>query len=294
MRKPARQRAVRPATAQEVFMSKAEAIRVKSSVQMLIRHALAVILTSKVEFMLQHHHPVPEGRMFCTACHDMHGKDVGATGGTMLLGKDERCFKCHKEMRGPFVFEHEAMREGCPVCHTPHGSINDKLLVAGPTITCVRCHIEDKHGAVYGCRCGTSTALTATQGCMVLTMPHHHCVIKPLIYSEFKKKETENSGASNMKQRTEWKIAAIIIIGLVIFEGFAWAAEVNEPDKSYKGEVQFRYDWIGVNKDRGRFREDNWMTDGSTGGLDWLHIESTRPDKNGYEWLLEGRATARL
>ena len=102
-------------------------------------------LNVKGEFMLQHHHPVPEGRMFCTACHDMHGKDVEATGGKLLLGKDERCFKCHKEMRGPFVFEHEAMREGCPVCHTPHGSINDKLLVAGPTITCLRCHINDKH-----------------------------------------------------------------------------------------------------------------------------------------------------
>lgn len=92
-----------------------------------------------------------------------------------------------------------------------------------------------------------------------------------------------------MKQRNEWKIAAIII-GLVIFEGLARAADVNEPDKAYKGEVQFRYDWLGVNKDRGRFREDNWMTDSSTGGLDWLHLESTRPDINGYEFTLDGRA----
>ena len=106
-------------------------------------------LNVKGQFMLEHHHPVPEGRMFCTDCHDMHGKDVRATGGSMLLGKNDKCFKCHKEMRGPFVFEHEAMREGCPVCHTPHGSINDKLLVAGPTVTCVRCHIEDNHGKVH-------------------------------------------------------------------------------------------------------------------------------------------------
>ena len=87
--------------------------------------------------------------MFCTDCHDMHGKDVRATGGNMLLGQDEACFKCHKEVRGPFVFEHEAMREGCAVCHNPHGSINDKLLVAGPTITCIRCHIESKIGDVH-------------------------------------------------------------------------------------------------------------------------------------------------
>ena len=111
-------------------------------------------LDVKGKFMLQHHHPVLEGRMFCADCHNMHGSDVQATGGKMLLGAgvsglDEKCFKCHKEQRGPFVFEHEAMREGCAVCHTPHGSINDKLLVAGPTITCIRCHIDDKHGAVH-------------------------------------------------------------------------------------------------------------------------------------------------
>ncbi len=98
-------------------------------------------LDVKGKFMLQHHHPVPEGRMTCSDCHNMHGKDVRATGGAMLLGQDEACFKCHKEQRGPFVFEHEAMREGCSICHTPHGSITDKLLVAGKTITCVRCHI---------------------------------------------------------------------------------------------------------------------------------------------------------
>jgi predicted CXXCH cytochrome family protein len=111
-------------------------------------------LDVKGKFMLQHHHPVPEGRMFCYDCHDMHGSDVRATGGKMLLGagllgRDEKCFKCHKEMKGPFVFEHEAMREGCSVCHTPHGSINDKLLVAGQTITCVRCHIEGSGGEFH-------------------------------------------------------------------------------------------------------------------------------------------------
>jgi predicted CXXCH cytochrome family protein len=97
------------------------------------------------KFRLQHHHPVPEGRMSCTDCHSMHGEDVRATGGEGLLGmgidsKNEKCFKCHKEMRGPFVFEHDAMREGCASCHNPHGSTYDKLLVAGQTVTCLRCH----------------------------------------------------------------------------------------------------------------------------------------------------------
>jgi predicted CXXCH cytochrome family protein len=58
------------------------------------------------------------------------------------LGEDEKCFACHKEQRGPFVFVHDAMREGCSSCHNPHGSINEKLLIAGQTTTCIRCHWE--------------------------------------------------------------------------------------------------------------------------------------------------------
>ena len=99
-------------------------------------------LDIKGKFQLQHHHPVPEGFMSCVDCHNMHGSDVRATGGESLLMQDDKCFRCHKEKRGPFVFEHDAMREGCQVCHNPHGSISDKLLVAGQTTTCLRCHWE--------------------------------------------------------------------------------------------------------------------------------------------------------
>ena len=97
-------------------------------------------LDIKGKFLLQHSHPVLQGRMTCSDCHSMHGRDVRATGAEMLLGKDEKCFTCHKDQRGPFIFEHDAMREGCQVCHNPHGSISDKMLVAGQTTTCIRCH----------------------------------------------------------------------------------------------------------------------------------------------------------
>ncbi len=107
-------------------------------------------LDIKGKFMLQHHHPVPEGLMSCSNCHSLHGKDVRATGGESLLTQDEKCFGCHKDQRGPFVFEHEAMREGCQVCHNPHGSINDKLLVAGQTTTCIRCHWQSDFNTVSG------------------------------------------------------------------------------------------------------------------------------------------------
>jgi len=96
----------------------------------------------KGQFMLQHHHPVLEGKMSCSDCHGMHGRNVRSSGGRMLLGENEACFSCHQERRGPFVFEHDAVRDGCQTCHNPHGSINDKLLVAGQSITCLRCHWE--------------------------------------------------------------------------------------------------------------------------------------------------------
>ncbi len=97
-------------------------------------------LNIKGKFMLQHHHPVREGIMTCSDCHSMHGRDVRATGRQLLLGSDEKCFKCHKDQKGPWVFVHDAMRDGCSSCHNPHGSINDKLLVAGQSTTCIRCH----------------------------------------------------------------------------------------------------------------------------------------------------------
>ena len=126
-------------------------------------------LDVKAKFMLQHHHPVPEGAMFCSSCHNMHGKDVTASGGAMLLGQWERCFTCHKDKRGPFVFEHDAMRDGCGSCHNPHGSINDKLLTAGQSITCLRCHWEsgfNTANATLGGHDHSSHNVAAGQDCV--------------------------------------------------------------------------------------------------------------------------------
>ena len=54
----------------------------------------------------------------------------------------ETCVKCHVEKRGPFVFEHPAVKvEGCVTCHNPHGSTNRMLLVRreGRQL-CLQCH----------------------------------------------------------------------------------------------------------------------------------------------------------
>ena len=103
---------------------------------------LSCHLDIKGKFSLQHHHPVPEGRMNCSDCHGFHGTKAQTKMVADLKRDDETCFKCHKETKGPFVFEHEAMREGCQSCHNPHGSVQDKLLVAGQDTTCLRCHYD--------------------------------------------------------------------------------------------------------------------------------------------------------
>ncbi|HEX9780537.1 MAG TPA: cytochrome c3 family protein [bacterium] len=96
----------------------------------------------KMQFRMTHHHPVLEGKMSCADCHDAHATDVRPWSATSLHGTNEACFKCHKEQRGPFVFEHEALREGCTECHQVHGSINDKMLVARDANLCLRCHTQ--------------------------------------------------------------------------------------------------------------------------------------------------------
>lgn len=34
------------------------------------------------------------------------------------------------------------MAEGCVACHAPHGSVNQKMLVARDANLCLRCHLE--------------------------------------------------------------------------------------------------------------------------------------------------------
>ena len=99
-------------------------------------------LDKKAEFRLPYRHPVIEGKMACADCHSSHGLDARPWTTTSLDGANGTCFKCHKEQRGPFVFEHEALREGCTTCHKVHGSINDKMLIARDANLCLRCHAQ--------------------------------------------------------------------------------------------------------------------------------------------------------
>ena len=99
-------------------------------------------LDKKAEFRLPYHHPLLEGKMGCTDCHSPHGEDVRPWSATTLKDINEACFRCHKEQRGPFVWEHEALREGCTTCHKVHGSIHEKMLLARDSNLCLRCHTQ--------------------------------------------------------------------------------------------------------------------------------------------------------
>lgn len=99
-------------------------------------------LDKKAESRLPFRHPIAEGKMACADCHNSHGTDARPWSSTSLEGINGKCFECHKEQRGPFVFEHEAVSEGCTTCHKVHGSIHDKMLIARDNNLCLRCHTQ--------------------------------------------------------------------------------------------------------------------------------------------------------
>jgi predicted CXXCH cytochrome family protein len=94
------------------------------------------------QFALPSHHPVPEGRLGCTECHSPHRGSIYRGGGTTLVSENESCLRCHPAQRGPFVFEHEAVRDGCATCHRAHGSVNAKLLSVRDSNLCFKCHFQ--------------------------------------------------------------------------------------------------------------------------------------------------------
>jgi DmsE family decaheme c-type cytochrome len=84
------------------------------------------------------HHPIGEGKVVCSDCHNPHGSP-----GPKLLKKNttnETCFLCHAEKRGPFLWEHQPATEDCANCHTPHGSNITPLLKSRPPFLCQECH----------------------------------------------------------------------------------------------------------------------------------------------------------
>ncbi len=99
-------------------------------------------LDKRGEFSLPNSHPVLAGQIGCADCHNLHEGDAIKGAGASLESMNETCTKCHTAQKGPFVFEHGAMKEGCVACHAPHGSVNQKMLLSRDANLCLRCHLE--------------------------------------------------------------------------------------------------------------------------------------------------------
>lgn len=99
-------------------------------------------LDKKGQFSLPYTHPVLAGKMTCSDCHNPHKGNAIKGGGTQLKGMNEICFECHTQQRGPFVFPHDAVSEGCTMCHSVHGSVNQKMLTERNSNLCLKCHFQ--------------------------------------------------------------------------------------------------------------------------------------------------------
>jgi DmsE family decaheme c-type cytochrome len=90
------------------------------------------------------HMPVREDKLSCSSCHNVHGAanvKLLKAGGTVF----ESCVTCHAEKRGPTLWEHAPVTENCVTCHDPHGSNNERMLVAKQPFLCQRCHVTSRH-----------------------------------------------------------------------------------------------------------------------------------------------------
>lgn len=112
----------------------------------------------KPAFNMPFHHKVNEGLVGCSDCHNPHGT-FGNNNLKSTADMNAVCTKCHTETRGPFVFEHAAVKaEGCVGCHTPHGSQNARLLNM-PNINglCNQCHSPVANVTVHGLDAGSAS-----------------------------------------------------------------------------------------------------------------------------------------
>jgi DmsE family decaheme c-type cytochrome len=94
------------------------------------------------------HHPIREGRISCSDCHNAHGSTTEAM--ITEASINDQCYTCHAEKRGPFVWDHPPVREDCMTCHAPHGTNHTKLKIAEVPYLCQRCHSNTRHpGTLY-------------------------------------------------------------------------------------------------------------------------------------------------
>jgi DmsE family decaheme c-type cytochrome len=110
----------------------------------------------RAQFNKQSHHPVLEGKVACSDCHNVHG-----SAGPKLMKRDsvvETCYTCHMEKRGPFVHNHQPVNDDCTNCHLPHGTVADSMLKARPPLVCYQCHSGHGTPGLAGIAAGVTSS----------------------------------------------------------------------------------------------------------------------------------------
>jgi len=113
------------------------------------------------------HHPIIEGKVKCSDCHNPHGALTPAMIKQPTI--NDQCYSCHADKRGPYVFNHPPVEENCASCHNPHGSVHAKLLNEAAPNLCQDCHDWSRHpGTIYGasgafnCQAGDTAGTTVS------------------------------------------------------------------------------------------------------------------------------------
>lgn len=122
---------------------------------------------TRSEFSLPYTHPVLAGKITCTQCHDPHQSEANPTAGgtrSLMTAANQTCAKCHPAQSGPFTFVHEVMREGCVSCHSPHGSVNDKMLKSRNVSLCYQCHFQEQNSGTVITHGGTNHSNNVIRG----------------------------------------------------------------------------------------------------------------------------------
>lgn len=91
-------------------------------------------------------HPIRQGEMACSSCHEPHGAPNEAMLSTPTI--NQNCYECHAEKRGPFLWEHAPVAEDCTNCHKPHGSNNRAMLTRRAPLLCQQCHSRVGHAGI--------------------------------------------------------------------------------------------------------------------------------------------------
>jgi DmsE family decaheme c-type cytochrome len=116
------------------------------------------------------HHPMKEGKVTCSSCHNPHGSSAPKQ--LVKNNVNETCYSCHTEKRGPFLWEHPPASDDCVICHTPHGSNQPAMLKARAPFLCASCHQTAGGGhpntirTGVGYETGALAAQVAYKGCV--------------------------------------------------------------------------------------------------------------------------------